>query len=183
MFNTCGHEVDADAWLCLVCGARVDRYATTQPIPVPEATPGEAVGGDDSSDEPPIRCPQEWCAQPVPAGAAHCPYCNGPIAVKRASVILPGGVRVPVEDTLILGRESPDQRVSRALSALDTVSRRHALLAWVEGRLTVHDLGSANGTWLNGAALTEPQPIDLAADVALGLGKTVTVIITTGEGN
>lgn len=40
------------------------------------------------------------------------------------------------------------------------VSGHHAELAWVEGRLMVSDLGSRNGTQLNGKPVTRRQPIN-----------------------
>lgn len=43
--------------------------------------------------------------------------------------------------------------------AADHVSRRHAQLIWDGERYTLHDLGSKNGTFLNGARLAQPQPL------------------------
>jgi len=48
-----------------------------------------------------------------------------------------------------------------------SISRRHALLEWKQGRFTITDLGSTNGTWVNGfrivAIVLEPGD-----EVALG---------------
>jgi pSer/pThr/pTyr-binding forkhead associated (FHA) protein len=48
-----------------------------------------------------------------------------------------------------------------------SVSRRHAELAWSRGRFSVRDLGSANGTRLNGKAVTE-QPIEIGDRIGIG---------------
>jgi pSer/pThr/pTyr-binding forkhead associated (FHA) protein len=43
------------------------------------------------------------------------------------------------------------------LFADDTVSRRHAELRLVEGRWMLRDLGSTNGTWVNGRRVMEAE--------------------------
>jgi pSer/pThr/pTyr-binding forkhead associated (FHA) protein len=50
------------------------------------------------------------------------------------------------------------------------VSDEHALIAEDEGSWTVRDLGSTNGTYLNGAKVTQPTP--LAAGDQVRIGKT-----------
>jgi hypothetical protein len=54
---------------------------------------------------------------------------------------------------LLLGRSSACQLVF----ADDTVSRRHAELRLVEGRWMLRDLGSSNGTWVNGRRVLEAE--------------------------
>jgi hypothetical protein len=54
---------------------------------------------------------------------------------------------------LVLGRSSACQLVF----ADDTVSRRHAELRLVEGRWILRDLGSSNGTWVNGRRVMEAE--------------------------
>ncbi len=39
------------------------------------------------------------------------------------------------------------------------VSRRHARIAWDGGRYVLHDLGSKNGTFVNGERVTAPRPL------------------------
>lgn len=39
------------------------------------------------------------------------------------------------------------------------ISRRHASLTWEKGRFVLRDLGSANGTFLNGVQITAPQEL------------------------
>ena len=56
-----------------------------------------------------------------------------------------------------------------------TVSRRHASLLWAGGRLQLTDLGSTNGTWLDGASITT-QPVALRYGQTLTLGKVVLTI-------
>jgi hypothetical protein len=54
---------------------------------------------------------------------------------------------------LVIGRSSGCQLVL----ADDTVSRRHAELFLEEGRWLLRDLGSSNGTWLNGRRVVEAE--------------------------
>ena len=56
-----------------------------------------------------------------------------------------------------------------------TVSRRHASLLWAGGRLQLADLGSTNGTWLDGASITT-QTVVLRYGQTLTLGKVVLTV-------
>ncbi len=49
-----------------------------------------------------------------------------------------------------------------------TVSRRHARIVVVEGRATLEDLGSKNGTFLRGERLTLASPLSDGDDILLG---------------
>jgi uncharacterized RDD family membrane protein YckC len=58
-------------------------------------------------------------------------------------------------EKLILGRSrSCDIRVK-----VDTISRLHAVFMWHEGELVLEDLGSTNGTFVNGHRLQEPGTV------------------------
>ncbi|GAB4195771.1 MAG: hypothetical protein OHK0013_02300 [Sandaracinaceae bacterium] len=63
---------------------------------------------------------------------------------------------------LVLGRD-PDCDV---VLASPSVSGRHARLAWQSGQLFVEDLGSANGTWVQGERVTRAA-VKAGADVRL----------------
>ena len=56
------------------------------------------------------------------------------------------------------------------------VSRRHARISWQSGNYFVEDLGSTNGTFLNGALVTSPQP--LRSGDTIGMGQTLLVFQT-----
>jgi hypothetical protein len=66
----------------------------------------------------------------------------------------------PVPGQYVIGRaEQVDLHLDYS-----SVSRRHALLAFVDGGWVITDLGSRNGTWLNGWRLPGPAPV-LAGDM------------------
>ena len=48
------------------------------------------------------------------------------------------------------------------------VSDEHALIAENDGDWTVRDLGSTNGTYLNGAKVTQPTPVSAGDQVRIG---------------
>ena len=64
---------------------------------------------------------------------------------------------------LLLGRSSACQLVFSD----DTVSRRHAELRLMDGRWMLRDLGSSNGTWVNGRRVVEAE-VGPGDEVALG---------------
>lgn len=77
------------------------------------------------------------------------------------------GLRIEVHDSLTLGR-SPDADV---LLEDAYASQFHLRLAVSDGRLLVSDLGSTNGTYVNGRRVTTPMP--LSKGDAVQVGKTI----------
>jgi hypothetical protein len=71
------------------------------------------------------------------------------------------------KSTIIIGREAGNDVVINH----PEVSRRHASLTWDGTQHIVQDLGSVNGTFVNGVRLTAPQVLQ-QGDV-IGLGPTV----------
>jgi hypothetical protein len=71
---------------------------------------------------------------------------------RRAGLGLPQADEL-VAARLLIGRSSACQLVL----ADDTVSRRHAELRIEDGRWLLRDLGSSNGTWVNGRRVVEAE--------------------------
>jgi pSer/pThr/pTyr-binding forkhead associated (FHA) protein len=77
---------------------------------------------------------------------------------------------------MLVGRADPPMTLPQVdLGPYDTaqpssVSRRHAELYWHDGRLLLVDLGSTNGTQLNGRALTTSGPRQPGVPVELAAG-------------
>lgn len=68
------------------------------------------------------------------------------------------------ETEVIIGREETADFVI----ASGAVSRRHARISLQDGAYVIEDLGSSNGTFLNGAALTEPTSLQPGDKIRLG---------------
>lgn len=94
------------------------------------------------------------------------------------------GKRFELGERSVLGRE----RGVEALVEHDSVSRRHAEL-WVdEGRMLVRDLGSSNGTFVNGRRLESLEDLPIRPGDEVGFGETRfrfvagPALATTGSG-
>ena len=91
---------------------------------------------------------------------------------------------------MVLGRaQPPDAPVDIDLSAQEeenapSVSRRHAELSWEGGRLFIRDLGSANGTYVNGQRLPSPgrgqpgEPRELLAGDEVKVASVALKVVT-----
>jgi hypothetical protein len=73
------------------------------------------------------------------------------------------GQRISVETQLVVGRVDGDLTIDDPL-----VSRRHAVIRVAAGVLEVEDLGSLNGTWVNGERLERPRALSAGDFVQLG---------------
>src|SRR6185312_15711290 len=73
------------------------------------------------------------------------------------------GQRISIETQLVVGRVGGDLTIDDPL-----VSRRHAVIRVAAGVLEVEDLGSLNGTWVNGERLQGPRALSAGDFVQLG---------------
>lgn len=72
------------------------------------------------------------------------------------ALVFPWG-QVPIAGQLGVGRDAGFSPISGQLDAFPTVSRRHAIVGVAQGQWTVRDLGSTNGTYVNGTRLAEGE--------------------------
>ena len=84
--------------------------------------------------------------------------------------------RVPIGDAPVtLGR---DAALAQIVIAHPAVSRAHAMVRRVDGRLVVADLGSTNGTFVDGRRVTDLLP--LSGGASLEIGPAVYVVDAHG---
>lgn len=85
------------------------------------------------------------------------------------------GDKLPVKRArgLLIGRGK------KLVDLLDSqVSTRHCAIEWQDDRFTIRDLGSANGTRVDGVEVG-PEPVALADGVTIGLGESVLRFVET----
>ncbi|WP_282692425.1 FHA domain-containing protein [Streptomyces sp. CC208A] len=153
---------------------------TPAPAPAPSApAPGSPApvrpAAEPHGAPPPASSPSPPPAEPVPREEVR--DGGAPSDVPRpAGVSRPGAtgtfrrptaVRPLPEHTVRIGR-APDNDV---VVADLVVSRHHAeLVARPDGTYWIHDLGSHNGTFLNGRPVVEP--VRVTADDIVGIGRS-----------
>jgi pSer/pThr/pTyr-binding forkhead associated (FHA) protein len=150
--SSCGHAVDATMPFCAFCGAKLEAAP---------AAPAAAGG---------ITCPK--CGCPIAsADYKFCPICATPIgagprasgpheptavfSAKRATQP-PVQLALTAEDGTkstrypLTGEETTVGRTGADVNFPDDVylSPVHSLFLWKEGKLSIRDLGSRNGTWI-----------------------------------
>ncbi|MDX1613254.1 MAG: FHA domain-containing protein [Candidatus Promineifilaceae bacterium] len=81
------------------------------------------------------------------------------------------------EHTIVVGRE-PINDI--AIPDLE-ISRRHASFTYREGRYLVEDLGSTNGTFVNGRRISEPTPLSDGDVVDLAQSTSFIFRSTAGD--
>ena len=84
-----------------------------------------------------------------------------------AGMLVTDDVEHPLRDALSIGRDAGNDIVRDQT----TVSRRHAMLLWSNGRWLIRDLGSANGTFVNGQRVPFDVPHPLRHGDRIGVGS------------
>ena len=81
------------------------------------------------------------------------------------------GRTVEVEEEVVIGREDTDLEIDDL-----ELSRRHAVVRRHANRLQVEDLGSTNGTFVDGNRIAEPTLLGGGAEIKIG----TTVLVVEG---
>lgn len=149
--SSCGHEVDTALPFCAYCGAKLEAPVTANAPACPKCSA--------PIKDPDFRfCPK--CATPLRGsqvgGAAASPHEGTAVFTAKRTSSVPVQLVVVAEDGTkgsrhpLLGEETTVGRLGADINfAEDTfLSPKHALFLWKEGKLSVRDLGSRNGTWV-----------------------------------
>ena len=81
------------------------------------------------------------------------------------------GLTVDVDEEVVIGREDSDLAIDD-----EEMSRRHAVVRRHANRLQVEDLGSTNGTFVDGTRIAEPTLLGGGAEIKVG----TTVLVVEG---
>ena len=81
------------------------------------------------------------------------------------------GQTVDVDEEIVIGREDTDLAIDD-----EEMSKRHAVVRRHANRLQVEDLGSTNGTFVDGTRIAEPTLLGGGAEIKLG----TTVLVVEG---
>ncbi len=156
---TCQHKEMEGELFCGACGARLWGLHRT------EARPTMTFDTRKLRDISDVVLPR-----------AEAPALNlraGQLALGFAGAAQPLLLEGRAEYTL--GRESETDAPDVALNAYGArdkgVSRKHASLRVDRRQVLLTDLGSANGTWLNGSMLSAHEPVRLENGDEVRLGK------------
>jgi len=101
-----------------------------------------------------------------------------PIAGSSARLVLNSGKEFPLsKDTILLGRRSPVDGIFPEVDLTDHdtdsyISRRHGRITRSETGLVYEDLGSSNGSFINGSRLQANIQQQLNDGDSVRLGKT-----------
>ncbi len=142
-------------------GPRVQVMAVSEsPVTAADRAPVATHAGRDSA--PPTTA--------VPAATPPRPYA---VTLLAAS----SGTRFEARGTRIRIGRGKECEVRAAESSDAAVSRVHAeLTVSPGGALTLSDAGSTNGTFLNGAPVTQPTPVRIGDRIQLGSGGPVLIL-------
>lgn len=196
--SECGYENIDGLDYCDGCGAKLNvaaapagesggaaaPEAAAQPAPAETAAeapatppPSEAPTGEI---KPPPEARAEAAAAP-PAAEAPVAAAAGVTARAKLQVVRGGrkGQEFPLEDgNNLVGRWDPE---TGAFPEVDLdqddpeakISRKHALIRFEGGKITVEDIGSLNGTYVNRQPRLMPgNPVELKSGDEIIIGKT-----------
>ncbi len=98
-----------------------------------------------------------FCAEVVSVPSLAAPEATMELVWKKRSLPLPEGVH-------LAGRDDTCALVIDA----STVSRKHAQITVISGAATIEDLGSTNGTHVNGTRILKPTRFGFGDELSLG---------------
>ena len=160
--GTCGRKVAANVRLCPDCGRDPQELAQ-------RAVSLTSVVGQTRE---PLACTEPDCGGTVAAAGEHCPICDSPVGGRVWHL---RGIDPPIElqpgMDVVLGRA--EGAAAAALARYPNISKRHARVQLDDSQAWVTDLGSLNGTFINGRRLARDRPERIVASIELRLGANV----------
>jgi hypothetical protein len=155
--SNCQHQNVSGAVFCAECGAQLDGVETLTTHNITDEEIAEGLGKNEPHPEPPSSPTNSWIS----------------LHLMDSGKILPLATR----NEFTLGRLSegqpimPDIDLTPYQAYASGVSRLHAVVKRDSSRIFVMDLGSSNGTYLNGRRLNPHMEEDLKHGDVVALGK------------
>ncbi len=156
-----------------------------QPPAQSEAAPAPGAA-EAAATPPPSEVPTGEIKAP-PSAPAEAPAAGAAAAAKAKLQVIRGGRKgqeFPLEDgNNLVGRWDPE---TGAFPEVDLdqddpeakISRKHALIRFEGGKITVEDIGSLNGTYVNRQPRLMPgNPVELKSGDEIIIGKTFLKLI------
>jgi len=202
--SECGYENTDGLDYCDGCGAKLTAAASTgngggapadnEGAPAPEAalTPPQSEAApvqgtaEAAATPPPSEVPTGEI-KPPPSAPAEAPAAEAAAAAKAKLQVIRGGRKgqeFPLENgNNLVGRWDPE---TGAFPEVDLdqddpeakISRKHALIRFESGKITVEEIGSLNGNYLNRQPRLMPgNPIELKSGDEIIIGKTFLKLI------
>lgn len=188
----CGRQNDPDELFCVAadCGVSLADVSVVDSDAVGAGAAGDGAaggGGPDSADGagavgdgaaggggPDSDGLRAGGSGPAQEADGRTIRDGGMNQARPCALVFPWG-RVPVAGELGIGREAEFSPISGRLDAFPTVSRRHAVVGTAQGRWTVRDLGSTNGTFVNRARLAEGETRAIQDGDRVGFSQSLQV--------
>jgi len=132
-----------------------------------------------------VACP--ICKTENPPGEQYCVDCGfllsaTPVETEMVSEEAPAKLTDKAsgrEFALRLGENTVGRQDTDVLLMDGTVSRKHAKLTVSGGKCLVEDLGSSNGTFVDGAQLQPGEPVEAASGAEIKFGSCVAQLVLT----
>ena len=191
--SECGYENMEGLDYCDGCGAKLTPAAAGAGAPAeapaaaeagaPEPIPPPAAAEAPSAEAPPAAEPAPAEAPEAAAAPAPAPAPEAVAPTFKAKLTIVRGGRQGHEFLLengnnLVGRWDPE---TGAFPEVDMeaddpeakISRKHALIRIENGKITVEDIGSLNGTYVNRQPRLAPgNPVELKSGDEIIIGKT-----------
>jgi len=139
---------------------------------------GASLSDAPTNSSPAVAPPVHYDA-PTPVAAPPQPV----VVAARARLVLTSGAREFAldKDTILLGRRSPVDGIFPEVDLTDYdtdsyISRRHGRITRKDEGFVYEDLGSSNGSWVNGNKVQPSIQQPLVEGSSLRLGKTEMVV-------
>jgi len=188
---TCGFENLDDAIYCESCGAKITGLVSPPVVPTPGPSPQQPPAGPTTppqSVEPTPTAPKtkvkcSLCGTENDSTAPFCDNCGAKLSGVAAA---PAGPSAPISKLILpQGDEISIMSYPRTFGRSDFlrfdksdyISRKHFEISMENGKYFILDLGSTNGTNLNGAELTGKT--ELKSGDSIELAGVITLTFQT----